>query len=1217
MRQKVWVFIVFTALLCVPAWPQAGTATVSGTVGDQTGAVIPGASVTLTNTATNVSSKTRTNHAGFYLFPGVRPGPYRLIVEMTGMEKYEVGLTVQVQQSAVVDPVLRPAQVTTAVEVRDVTPMITVDNPTLGHVLERERIEQLPINGRSVESLLVTVPGMEGTRAYGQRAGSFEMVLDGTPMMNRVWGNNLLRLPGLDTIQEFKVETNNSSAKFTRPTTIVLATRGGTNEFHGAFFHTHRNNAIGLARARTDFYTKPPPLIRNEFGASAGGPLIKNRTFWFFAYEAQRLVTASTMGRSVPTDAMRRGDFSGLVDAQGRLQRLYDPWTTDAATWSRQPFAHGGRVNVIDPKLLSPVAKYLFDITPLPTHPEVNPLVANNWWGPVTNRLRDWTISSRVDHRFSDNDQFFARFTRGYRARNFWEFAVPSIGLEANYNRETAPNTSLALSWVRTFSPSFFNELLLSGSHENWWYKAYDGRNFADMLGLPNPFNAGGFPRIWPAGLSGWLFTAPNERDTANTYLLLQDNATKTTGRHTLQFGFHLRRDRVNNLPDQQTVNGSPVPTTFGTYLFDPASSRTNPQAAALTGHQMGNLFIGSFNYSVRHIRRYWYLRYQEYGLYFQDDFKITPRLTLNLGIRWDYWPTLREKYNTWIGFDRGRKAVVLGTPIETFYAQGHTYPSIVRKFQQLGGKFISHTEAGLPPNLIYDNKKNVGPRLGFAYRTPLGARPVVIRGGYRISYFFVPARVSAGNQRSNYPAHAWFYYDLDNAAMSPDGIARYTLRAVPPVIAGVNSRDIIDVHKDPIMTRGEPFVSHMKPHQPDPRAHDWNLTFEKEIMPDTVVRAAYVGNHTTGLDQFYRYNEQTPTYIWYVTTGLPLPTGEYANVLRRPYDKELYGRLEEYAKTGWSNYNGIQLEIERRYSKGYAYQVFYNMGNAIAAGALFTDWGFEIPELNMFLPGAVPTDIKQRNRFLNYRRDTSVPKHRVRWNWIVDLPFGKDKLFGRNASSVLDKIIGGWQLAGMGTLRSNYFELPTGIYPTGRKIEIYGYKYPIQDCMGGPPCRPGYLWWNGYIPANRINSYDAQGNPNGIMGVPENYKPAGQPLIPWGATAAEAGAPAGTAMTGFWDTNTVWVRLRDGSIQRVTYDDNLHPWRNQYLPGVRQWGVDASLFKRIPITERVILRFNADFFNVFNHPNNPNSIGSNGVLSTQASGWAARQLQLTLRLNW
>jgi hypothetical protein len=216
----------------------------------------------------------------------------------------------------------------------------------------------------------------------------------------------------------------------------------------------------------------------------------------------------------------------------------------------------------------------------------------------------------------------------------------------------------------------------------------------------------------------------------------------------------------------------------------------------------------------------------------------------------------------------------------------------------------------------------------------------------------------------------------------------------------------------------------------------------------------------------------------------------------------------------------------------------------------------------------------------------------------------------------IADKVVGGWQIAGLGRWRTNYFALPTTYYQTDKNIEVYGYKYPIQDCTSGA-CYPGYLFWNGYIPANRINSVDANGKPNGIEGVPSNYKPATRPLIPWGQTALPANAPAGTNLTPYWDTNTVWLPLSNGKVQRTTYQDNLHPWRNQYVLGPNQWFQDASLFKSVNFTEKVALRFAVDFFNVFNNPNNPTSVAATGILSTRNSGSAARTTQLGARLSW
>jgi hypothetical protein len=341
--------------------------------------------------------------------------------------------------------------------------------------------------------------------------------------------------------------------------------------------------------------------------------------------------------------------------------------------------------------------------------------------------------------------------------------------------------------------------------------------------------------------------------------------------------------------------------------------------------------------------------------------------------------------------------------------------------------------------------------------------------------------------------------------------------------------------------------------------------------------------------------------------------------VARRAYDQQVYGDISSIQAMGFSWYNGLNFGIERRFSRGYAYQFFYDVGNAMEA----VD---SISHVNQYMPGKVPTDPAERLRLLNYRRETAVPtgsggvgtpRHRVRWNWLADLPFGRGKKIGSNVSGVVDKFIGGWQVAGIGYLVSRYWTLPTSYYETtGNPIEIYGYKYPIEDCTSGT-CYPGYLWWNGYISPHQINSHAADGKPNGIMGVPADYKPAGQYLIPYGQTAPAAFAPSNTNMSSYWNTNTIWIPLSNGSVQRTSYDPGVHPWRNQVLYGPLQWFQDASLFKFINFTEKVRLRINVDVFNVLNHPNNPASPGANGVLSTRNSHNDARMTQLSLRLTW
>jgi hypothetical protein len=278
--------------------------------------------------------------------------------------------------------------------------------------------------------------------------------------------------------------------------------------------------------------------------------------------------------------------------------------------------------------------------------------------------------------------------------------------------------------------------------------------------------------------------------------------------------------------------------------------------------------------------------------------------------------------------------------------------------------------------------------------------------------------------------------------------------------------------------------------------------------------------------------------------------------------------------------------------------------GNGWADDVLFDPFVFQ--------PGAVPEDPDERNRLLYYRRDTDIPKHRVNWNWIVDLPFGRGKPLGRNAGGFINHLIGGWQIAGNGSLVSRYFQLPTNNWGPLNDVEIYGKKYPIQDCRSGA-CFDGYLYYNGYIPANRINSTDSSGRPNGVMGVPESYRPFQRPINPTPANGGSSSDP----LFPFYESNTVFVPLNNGTQQRVDYNTNLHPMRNQYFAAPRRWLMNASAFKSVQFKEGVFLRFNIDFFNVFNMPGTTMPDANTGIITNQFSDTSPRVLQVTGRLTW
>ncbi|HTM50951.1 MAG TPA: hypothetical protein VL285_19780, partial [Bryobacteraceae bacterium] len=1108
---------------------------------------------------------------------------------------------------------------------------------SLGNVLERRRIEQLPINGRSIANLLILIPGMESdSRAYGMRRGAHDYFFDGAALTDALDGSGTVtRPPGLDTVEEFKVENNSSSAKYSRITSVIVTSRSGSNQLHGSIFDTHRNNALGKARTRTDPGGKAPHYIRNEYGLSGGGPVLipklyngRNRTFWFAGFEGTRLRRNQSRLFAVPTDEMRNGDFSNLRDAQGRLQTLYDPNTTDSQTYDRQPFSFGGKINAIDPARMSPLAKYMFSVIPRANLPNVNPLVDLNYNGFNTFFTNDSTYTIRVDHQVSQNDKLYGRVTRGKSYRDDHSGNVPPmLDHVANYTQRPFSNLSVALNEAHTFSPTFFNEFSLTGSRERGYIVSGDPtRDYAGELGLPNPTGEHAFPVLGTLniGPTGNYFQPVNYRARFFNFYILEDNATKVHGKHEFQFGVHIRLDQLTVLPQQQQTAGLIQWDTLGTSLYNPASTAAAPIAQPLTGHNLGNMFLGIARYQYRVAKGKYYTRQWEHATYFQDNYRVTSRLKLHLGLRWQISPFISEKHNVMSTFDPQRKAIVFGNDVDTLLRLGTIIPSVLQRFQDLGVKFITYKEAGLPQKLGNNNWRDIGPHLGAAYRMGSGKSQFLIRGGYQLSYHPLPVYGWNDRFRANTPFSSVFESNPNSSALSPDGIPNYLLRAAPPVIAGKNSSTIIQLQNPTGLVPGSATAAFWSPDYPTSRVHDWNLTLEKELMQDMVIRASWVGNHSSYQDMYLDFNESVPAYNWYLTQRTSLPTGTFADVARRPFDQQVYGTLQNFGKFGWGNYSGVRLELERRYNKGLAYQLFYVAGNnfsTLLGGTGGWDGG-QIFAPNQFLPGQVPDDVDARNRLLNYKRDISVPKHRVRWNGIVDLPFGKGKWIGRNSGAALDKIIGGWQLAASGTVRSNYMSLPTDVFPTGAPVEVYGKKYPIEDCRSGT-CFPGYLWWNGYIPANQRNSRNAQGRPNGIMGVPDNYKPAGQPLIPWGSTAIPENFPANASLPAFWDTNTVWVQLNNGTVQQTsnsqysTAGTNFSPWRNQFLPGVWEFGQDASLFKEVTVRERLRVRLNIDAFNVFNNPGIPTTVNSNGLVSTRESGKGSREMQFTLRVTW
>ena len=1232
-------FIAVLAMLTANGFGQTGVGQIQGSVSDSTGAVIPGATVELEQVQTSNKFRSVTSDVGFYVFPSLPPGAYRLAITAAGMQRWEGQVDLPLGQQAVVNAALAVATAANEITVAgDVTPLVTTTNPTRATVVERERIEQLPLNGRTILNLLpITVPGLEGTstaqpRVYGLRDSAMEFVQDGVVLDDRNTGAIQSRPPGLDTVQEFRVETSVSNAKLDRPANAILATRSGTNDIHGSGFETGRDSGFGVARRREDMFSKPPHLVRNEFGASLGGPVFlpkvyngKNRTFFFAAWEESRQRQATTTPSAVWTDAMRHGDFSGLVDAQGRKIIIYDPMSVGPGpNYQKVPFAN----NQIPIEKQSPLAKYVFGVTPLPTAPGVNPLVASNYFGLAPLVVDQRTFTFRVDHRIGDKDQIFGRYSPGANDqmdRRGFNNAGNPITSDNLWNRETYYERShtAVTSWTHIFSPGLFVETVGTASRIDWQYSLNQPsaqQNISAQLGTPNPFSVNGAPYILNAGYGSYLLNLPPNavgvqfagvvpRSEYTKVYSVEQNYEWARRNHQIQFGWRFRQEYLDTIPDRPDQSDLDF-NSFATALYNPATG-TAFGVAPQTGDNGANFFLGmAGRYAQARPPGPYNMHGKDESAYIQDNWKVRQNLTINLGLRWEYLGPYLDSNGVTSVFDFPSRSLVDNAPISRLVETGYTTQPIADGYAGLGVKWTTPNTVGLPQNLISVSRHDFAPRAGFAYNTRVGRRAFVVRGGYGLYHFPIPARTFS-ELRLNPPLQGSYSFNWNSAQQAPDGLPNYFLRAAPTVIAGLNSTNALDVSQPPTVLPGVQ-VTGIAPDLPTSKAHEWNMTLESEIFKDTVVRAGWIGTAGRNIEmmQLYNYNPISD-YVWYVNSGLPLPTGHYSNTVRRTYDQTTYGNIRIYSKLGYSNFNAIQLEAERRYSHGLAFQFFYVMsnssstGNTPSQGGDFTINGIQQPDV--FLPGAMPQDLGQRIRFYRYARDPDIPKHRIRGNWLYDLPLGRGKKFFGNVGTKLDRVVGGWQIAGSASSQSRYVSLlppgATASYwgPTGQ-IHINGTHDPISDCRSGT-CFSGYLYFNGYIPANRINV------PGGVMGIPQDYSPAMQPINPAPAT--------GTVNPNFNDTNNVFVTLKNGNQQLVSFDNGLNPWRNQAIAGPWISSMNASLYKSVPITERLRLRINLDAFNVLNQPGLVLPDSNSGLLSLRTSGQGARVLQYSARLTW
>lgn len=1227
--------LLLMVLLGTSAYAQSGAGSIQGSVADASGAVIPNTIVQIENTSTSQLYKSVTNGSGFYSVPGLFAGKYTVLFTAPGMKRYRATVQLLAAQTLVLSPKLSVGSAKQVITVNGNTiQLATYDSGTISNELDNTRINQLPMNGRSLTSLTgMTTPGLEGngTRADGLMSSAIEYTQDGAPVADRDYGGPAQQVDP-DAVEEVKIDTSASGAQYTSPATVIITTKSGTNQLHGSFFETARNNAIGIARSRSNPANfTAPRYIRNEFGGSVGGPIMipglyngKDKSFFFFAYERYSLRSGSYALGTVPTQAMRQGDFSGLVDGSGQLQTIYDPNTTNPITFERQPFAN----NQIPIGRISPLAKVLNAITPLPTN-SANPYLQNNIAYPAANDQTAPTITIRLDHTFDPNNRAYLRYT-SYSSNQITPYTtvqqpetVAGAGLPAGISNivlTSVKQYDAAIGLTHIFSPTLVSQTVLSNTWITTWNNlpiADGNKNFEKTLGLPNNFNEVGMPNIF-----GPLYEfSGTQRQWGGPQIMtsLDQGFTKTWGRHQMFFGGRYDHERLGIVPDKTPdwiqYGG------LGTANYDPATGK-NYGAEANTGSSDADFFLGdAYYYSVRLNPPYENWHDQSFSAYFQDDYHVKSNLTINLGLRYEAHPVAVERHNLLNGFDMKTGAIVLGEPIPQLIQDGYTTQAIITNLENLGASFETPAAAGLPPHMVYGNNNIWDPRLGIAY-SPFGSGTgTVFRAGFGQYSYPIPLRNYYAPAKTNLPFAANYYQNYTQGNQSPDGQNNYILRSQQTVIAGQNSSDVVDSSSINAIKPGvTEFV--LNPHFPPNLVDEFNATIQQPTVGHSVLSLSYVWNKARNLDQFNNFNNAMSNYVWEVKTGTTPPGGQYSSVALNPYNNKTYGSMQRDDRYGWSTYNAMQLNYQRLFQHGFGYQIYYVYSKAMRAGGnTFRD--SQIYPYADYAPGMAPSKTYDGlNRFQNYQIDNAIPRNRIAFNGVVDMPFGRGKRFFGGMNKVANEIFGGYQIAFSGNIVSSYFQPSAsnwgGDSPYGggsmSKIHIYKHKYKITDCSSGI-CQKGYLWFNGFISPLLTNN---PCGPNTIYGLPSNYQAYQTPInMDQDGVACVNGHPRVSNRN--YLTNNVQVPLLNGTPATVGYSPGpgLNPFSKTYLRGPYNWNADISIFKVFPIKGSTYLRVNMDAFNAFNVQGQTNPSGSTGLQENLSSYNTPRQIQLTARLTF
>jgi len=886
---------------------------IQGVITDPTAAGVPDVAVTITNVATGVASTVRTNERGFYSAPFLPTGTYRIAAEKAGFSPVSRdNLKLDVDQTARVDFMLKLGTVAETVEVTAAAALLESETTTMGQVIEQKRIVEMPLNLRNYLELAKTAPGVlpartlgRGARtagednteggfiALGQRAYQTNVLLDGVDNSSRASGGPLgfqaqATKPPVDAVAEFKVVTNNNSAEFgyRMGAKVIVSTKSGTNELHGTLYEFLRNDKFD----GTNFFanrsgSKKPTLRQNQFGGTIGGPVFKNRTFYFFSYQGTRIRRGQSFTSTVPSQQARGGDFSG--EGLNR-NRIFDPLTTagTGATALRQPFP-GNRIPVAR---FDPVTKPITDLYPLPNigGREFQP---NNFFFAPSDIDTANQYDIKVDHNFTDRDRTFYRWSIR-RDNKLQNGPLPQSAFGGGLGQTVIlPSDNLVGSWTRTLTPTLYNEARFGYTHYPTRFDILQSENLNKKFGVKGApgdgFNDGQDHGLARFNLSGYGEIGsrsfwPNRNFLEN--IQLNDNLLWQRGGHTVKTGVEFRRADVFREAQRFRRGLFTFNKVFTAEMPNNAASRT------ATGNGLADMLLGWASQTTvgNQLSEDAIAPYR--GVYLQDDWKVGRRLTINAGLRWELF---QSPY-----FPQGAPVGRLGVSrFLTEFNVARTDPRYETFQRPKDGR-----DCGCKEDL-----NNFAPRLGIAYRL---TDKTVIRAGAGVFYGEADYLTSESarwiNQTPDFTEVITNTNNIVPAAIVRDGFAPVTLPARAPV-AGTN----LEVSRD---------------EYPNQYASQWFFDAQRELPGDVLFAMGYQGAKATHLYAGRNINSPGPHPTIPATQRRVRPT--WNNVtLRDPGFN--------------SSYNALVAKAEKRFSRGLAFISSYTWSHSIDQNNESLDEGF------------------------------------------------------------------------------------------------------------------------------------------------------------------------------------------------------------------------------------------------------------------------------------